>query len=178
MKFIKLVFILCITLVFTNCSEETTTTNLPFTLSTANIAGTYNISTYNSDIVNTVVTQDATVTVSNAKNVGDTFKVDFTLNANGTYTAEGRYRVLGTVTPVGKDPIPSSDIIVFSDAGDFNVNVADGIIDFTSTTGEFLEDEFSFIAFNENSFSLTQQTEEVDAQITAVINTTISFERK
>lgn len=177
MKIFKIVFALIIALNLSSCGDDSTT-ELPFTLSVSNIAGTYNISSYNSDIVNTVVTQDATVTVSNAKKVGDTFQVNFTLNANGTYTAEGRYRIIGTVTPVGKNPIVTPDIIVFSDSGDFSVNIADGTINFNSTTDEFLKGELRFVSFNESSFSLTQQTEEIDAQITAAINTTISFERK
>lgn len=178
MKLMKFVFVLCIALSFTSCSEETNPPSVPFTLSVDNLAGTYNISAYNSDIVNTVIIQDATVNVSNAKKVGDTFQVDFILKNDGTYTAEGRYRIIGTVTPVGQNSIVTPDIIVFSDSGTFTINIADGLINFNATTNEFLKGELSFVAFNENSFSLTQQTEVVDAQITSTANTTISFVRQ
>ena len=65
------------------------------------MAGDYDITVLNIDIETTAEVAGVAVTISNTAIVGDTFQVDVIINANGTYSASGQYRVVSTVTPVG-----------------------------------------------------------------------------
>ena len=58
-----------------------------------------------SDIETSTVVANVSVVVANASLVGDTFQVDVVINADGTFTAGGQYRVVSTITPVGTPAI-------------------------------------------------------------------------
>jgi hypothetical protein len=183
MKLLKYFLVLFISISITSCSDSTS--EAPFTLSSANIAGTYNI---NSLSLNTKVTSSTNVagvevpfTVATSKSTGDTFGVTFILNENGTYTVSGQYRVVSVVTPAVGDTVTNNEIIRFPDAGDsgtYNLNTADNTITFTSASGDFLEGTLNIVAFNETTVSLTQELEEVVDAITTNINANISFVRQ
>jgi hypothetical protein len=177
MKLFKKLLVVLFVVFIASCSSNDTTNEI-YNLTNANIAGTYNIGSLNIDLKATAITSGVPVTISTAKNIGDTFQVDFVMNVNGTYTASGQYRVVTTVTPITGAPITNSEIVVFSDSGSYNVNATTNEIGFTSKTDEFLDGTFKVTVFNENTFTLTQEFEEVDGSITTNGDAEVSFVRK
>jgi hypothetical protein len=176
MKNLKFILFLLVSAIILSCSDDNS--EPPFILSNANIAGTYNISSLSIDAKATAVTSGIPVTISNATTVGDTFQFNFVLNANGNYTASGQYRILSTVTPIGSSPITDISIINTDDSGTYQINSSNNTITFTSSTGDFIEGTLNVVIFNENTFSLAQEIEEVDGPITNTINASISFTRQ
>lgn len=183
MKYLKILLIAFISISITSCSDSN---DAPvFVLSNATIAGTYNMSNFNTDVdLSTEVRPGLSATFSTIKVVGDTFQVDFVLNESGTYTIEGQYRIVTTVTTVSggnQDVTPS--IVNFTDSGTFNINSTNNTITFASSKDDFLGSEyldktFTISVFNENSFTITQQGEEFVDPITTKVNGTVSFTRK
>lgn len=177
MKLIKYILILFIATTFTNCGSNDSEPTL--TLSTANIAGTYNISNLNTEaVLTTEVTPGVPVTISTIKIKGDTFQIDFVLNASGSYSASGQYRIETTVIPVSGSQTVTASIVNFSDSGTFNVNTTNSTITFTSSKGDFLSGTFKVVTFNESTFTLTQESEEFNDPIKTVLNSNFSFIRK
>lgn len=184
MKIFKFILVLFVTVSITSCSDETS--EPPYTLSNANIAGTYNI---NNLSINTKVTSSTIVagvevpfTVATSKSTGDIFKVTFILKSNGTYTVNGSYTITSIVTPAVGNPISSDDIIRFPDAGDsgtYKLDTIDNTITFTSSSsGDFLEGTLNVVTFNETTISLSQELEEIEDAITTEFNSNISFIRE
>lgn len=174
MKLFKFILVLCISVSITSCNDNTAEPD--FLLSNANIAGTYTIKSLSSTAKATAITSGIPVTISNATIIGDTFTdFSFTLNANGSYTASGPYRITTTVTPVGSNAITDISILTIEDAGTFQINTIENTITFTSNSGDFIEGTLNVITFNETTLSLSQETEEVEDPITTEIKTNITF---
>lgn len=176
MKFFKYVIILFISVSLVNCSKDST--EPPFVLSNANLAGTYNINSLSVNIKATAITSGIPVTISRATNVGSVFQFDFILNANGSYTASGQYVLDTSVTPTGSSPITNTSIINIDDSGTYQINTTTNTITFTSSKGDFIEGAMNVVVFNETTVSLTQETEEFEDPITTEIDANISFVRK
>ena len=177
MKLLKSLFFLCIAISLSNCSSDNSSPVI-FTLSNANVAGTYNIGSLNVDLRATALTAGIPVLVSTAKNTGDTFQIDFIINTNGNYTAKGQYRVVSVVTPVTGSPVTTNTILDINDSGTYQVSTTNNTISFTSTTDDFLSGTFKVVTFNDNTISLSQESEEVDGPITTALDANISFVRK
>ena len=180
MKFLKYVLILLISVSITSCGDESS--DPPFMLSAANIAGSYAINSFSIDTKVTSVTEVSGVsvpfTVATSTSTGDTFQVDFVLNVNGTYTASGLYRIVSVVTPTVGSQLTNSEIISFTDSGSYQLNTTNNTLTIISSTGDFIEGTMDIVTFNETTVSLSQETEvELDA-ITTEINARISFIRK
>ncbi len=182
MKLFKILLVLFISVSISSCSDNSS--EPIFVLSNANIAGSYNMSSFNTDVdLSTEVKPGLSATFSTIKVVGDTFQVDFVLNASGTYTIAGQYRIVTTVTTVSggnQDVTPS--IVDFNDSGTFNINSTNNTITFTSSKDDFLGSEyldktFNVSAFNENFFTITQEGEKLVDPITTTVNGTVSFTR-
>lgn len=192
MKFFKCILILFISASITSCGDDSS--EPPFVLSNANIAGNYNMSSFNTDVdLSTEVTPGVKATFSTIKLVGDIFQVDFVLTSNGSYTASGQYSVTSTVTATGSSPVTNQSIINFSDSGTFNVNTANNTITFNSSNGDFLGSDFiknnfnvnifnnntfNITVFNENGFKVAQEVEEVVNPIITEVSAVIGFVKK
>ena len=104
-------------------------------MSNDNIAGTYNINSFNIETNVTSVTDVAGVevpfTVDTSTSEGDTFQVIFVLNANGSYTASGQYRVVSVVIPAVGSQFTNTEIIDFTDSGSYSLNTVNNTITFT-----------------------------------------------
>jgi hypothetical protein len=183
MKLLKYFLVLFISITITSCSDSSS--EPPYTLSNANIAGTYNIKSLslNTEVTSSTIVAGVEVpfTVASSESTGDTFGVTFVLNTSGSYTVSGQYRIVSVVTPAVGDTVTNNEIIRFPDAGDsgtYNINTTDNTITFTSASGDFLEGTLTVIAFNETTVSLSQELEEVEDAITTKINANISFVRQ
>jgi hypothetical protein len=175
MKILKFIFFLCVVTSITSCDDDETAPNFP--LSSANLVGNYemnNLEAQGSE--DATSSSGATVNLTNTSTVGDTFQLDFALNANGTYTASGQYRTVSTITPNGGTPSEESAIIVINATGSYQLN-SDNTITFNPQTGDFFEGIFTIKTFNETSVILGQDQEEVQGNTTFTAKVTVGFIR-
>ena len=177
MKTLKLILFAVITSTILSCADNSTEPEL--ILSNESLAGNYDIAVLDSDLETSTVVADVPVTVANASLVGDTFQVDVIINADGTFSAGGQYRVVTTITPVGTAPITETEIITFDpSSGSYILNTLQNTITFSSQDMSLLEGTFNVIVFNETTFTLNQQVEETLGDLTVKANVNLSLERK
>ena len=177
MKTLKFILFAVISLTILSCADNSTEPEL--ILSNESLAGNYNVTVLDSDIETSTIVANVPVTVANARLVGDTFQVDVVINADGTFSAGGQYRVVSTITPVGTPPITETEILTFeSTSGSYILNTLDNTITFSSQDVSLLEGTFNVIVFNETTFTLNQQVEEIVGDLTVRANVNLSLERK
>ncbi len=177
MKLTKLLLSLCFAIAMSSCSNNDEKI-IALDLTTTNVAGTYIVSELNADIVNTAVTQGATVTISTATKIGDTFQVDLVLNNNGTFTANGQYRVVTKVTDASGGVTETPKIVNVNNSGTYSVNTTNRTINFSAINDDLLNGRLNVNFFNETTLTLTQELEEVVGGITTKTKSNIIFKRK
>ena len=96
MKTLKFILFAVISSTILSCADNSTEPEL--ILSNESLAGNYNVTVLDSDIETSTIVANVPVTVANASLVGDTFQVDVVINADGTFSAGGQYRVVSTIT--------------------------------------------------------------------------------
>jgi hypothetical protein len=177
MKTLKLILFAVITSTILSCADNSTEPEI--ILSNESLAGNYDVAVLDSDLETSTVVADVPVTVANASLVGDTFQVDVIINADGTFSAGGQYRVVTTITPVGTAPITETEIITLDpSSGSYILNTLQNTITFSSQDMSLLEGTFNVIVFNETTFTLNQQVEETLGDLTVKANVNLSLERK
>jgi hypothetical protein len=177
MKTLKLILFAVITSTILSCADNSTEPEI--ILSNESLAGNYDVAVLDSDLETSTVVADVPVTVANASLVGDTFQVDVIINADGTFSAGGQYRVVTTLTPVGTAPITETEIITLDpSSGSYILNTLQNTITFSSQDMSLLEGTFNVIVFNETTFTLNQQVEETLGDLTVKANVNLSLERK
>ena len=177
MNKLKYILFAVITSTILSCADNSTEPEL--ILSNESLAGNYDITVLNSDIETSTVVANVPVTVANASLVGDTFQVDVVINADGTFSAGGQYRVVSTITPVGSDAITETEILTFEQTdGTYTLNTLENTITFSSQDVSLIEGTFNVIVFNETTFTLNQQVEEIVGDLTVRANVNLSLERK
>ena len=111
------------------------------------------------------------------------------MNSDGTYSLTGLFRVVSSISIVGgTNPTVPPLGINFNNSGNFSINNLKNTITFNSKSGNFLdlsslelpsfEPVFNVTVFNENSYSITQEAENVNDKIKIKTNSKISFIRK
>ena len=179
MKFLKILITLFIPVLLVNCSSDAEEPTI--ILSKNNIAGSYSITNLNTDIKVTSVTDVGGVSVpldvATSTSNGDTFQIDFKLEKDGSFKAEGQFRTISTVTPVIGNPVTDTSILVIDSSGTFDIDTTNNTIVFSSSVGEFLTGTFDVVTFNETSLVLYQEAEETEDAVTTEMKTSISFKR-
>lgn len=177
MNKLKYILFAVITSTILSCADNSTEPEL--ILSNESLAGNYDITVLNSDIETSTIVANVPVTVANASLVGDTFQVDVVINADGTFSAGGQYRVVSTITPVGSDAITETEILTFEQTdGTYTLNTLENTITFSSQDVSLIEGTFNVIVFNETTFTLNQQVEEIVGDLTVRANVNLSLERR
>ena len=177
MNKLKYILFAVITSTILSCADNSTEPEL--ILSNESLAGNYDITVLNSDIETSTVVANVPVTVANASLVGDTFQVDVVINADGTFSAGGQYRVVSTITLVGSDAITETEILTFEQTdGTYTLNTLENTITFSSQDVSLIEGTFNVIVFNETTFTLNQQVEEIVGDLTVRANVNLSLERR
>ena len=177
MNKLKYILFAVITSTILSCADNSTEPEL--ILSNESLAGNYDITVLNSDIETSTVVANVPVTVANTSLVGDTFQVDVVINADGTFSAGGQYRVVSTITPVGSDAITETEILTFEQTdGTYTLNTLENTITFSSQDVSLIEGTFNVIVFNETTFTLNQQVEEIVGDLTVRANVNLSLERR
>ena len=179
MKFLKIIIVLFISTLITNCSNDSEEPTI--ILSNANIAGVFSITNLNVDTKVTSKTEVGGVMVpldvATTTSIGDTFQIDFELTENEMFTVAGQYRATSTVTPAGGNSVTNTSILVVDSSGTFEIDITNNTIKFGSSVGDFINGTFKIITFNETSLVLSQEAEEIIEPITTEIKTTIHFKR-
>lgn len=176
MKLLKFILVLFISASITSCSDNNSG-GPSFLLSNDNLAGTYNIKSFSAKAKVTSVISGLPITV-NSSSTGDTFQVDFIIDADGSYTIAGQYRIETVLTTIGSKPVTNLEILVVDDAGTYQIDSINGSITFTSSKGDLLKGTLNIVTFNETTINLTQEVEETAGETTATINANFSFIRK
>lgn len=179
MKNLKFILLVCISSILLNCGDSNS--GIPaFTLSNANIAGTYIISSIEGEENDTATTNSgAVVTVFTSTITADSFDdMSFTLNSNGTYEASGEYRIVIKETPNGGATTTDTEIIVFDTTGTYSINNATNTITFNPSNDEFIDGLFEVITFNENTVTMTQEDIDVDGGITTTSKVRMTIVRQ
>ena len=179
MKLSKIIIILIISVLVINCDNDSKEPTI--ILSNTNIAGSYSITSLNTEMKVTSVTQVGGVSVpldvATASNNGDTFQIDFQLEENGSFKAIGQFRMISKVTPAIGNPETETVILDIDTSGTFDVDTTNNTINFSSSVGDFLSGTFDIVTFNETSLVLYQEAEETEDSITTEMEATISFVR-
>lgn len=126
MKITKMLLVMFLAVAAVSCNKDDNGPE-PFTLSNANISGTYKITSLNIRMDQTF-TINGTPIQSVTTVVGDTFQVNTVLSTNGTYASTGNYRITTTVVTNGGEPTTETSIITANDTGTFTVNSSDNTI--------------------------------------------------
>ena len=181
MKLLKFIFFSSFLLLIISCNDDNADTT-PFILSNENIVGTYNISELNIKTKVTSTTDVAGVpvpfTVATSISNGDIFQFAFVLNSDGTFSASGQFVIKTEVTPATGDVVTNQEILNNTNSGTYTLNSENAKITFVSSIGDFLEGTYNILLFNETTFSLNQEIEQLSGAITNEINTSISFIRE
>lgn len=151
-----------------------------FTLTNANIAGTYKFSSIETEEKETATGSSGTmVDISTSKGIAKTFDdVAFVFNANGSYTASGKFVFEKTITPNGGSPTKDDEIIVFNASGTYVINTLNSTITFNQTTGDFIDEQFKVVTFSQKNITITQSDVDVDGPITTTNKLSIGLVRQ
>lgn len=178
MKNLKFILMLGIGITIMSCGDAIS--EAPFTFSTENIAGSYDIASINAEEEETATSgSGAVVNVSTTTFIGDSFDdINFVMNANGTYTASGKYRVVITETPNGGTPVKDFEIIVFQSNGSYQINNIENTITFSPNNGSFIEGLFTVVTFTKTTINMVQEKTTINGGITTTLEKTIRLKRK
>lgn len=149
---ILLIFILTISVL--SCKKDDNGGVTAFLLTNENLAGIHAL-TFLSIIIDQTFEINGIPVTSHTTAVGDTFQVLFIFTENGTYTAEGEFRITTTTTVAGQTQT-ETEIIVLDDNGTYQLNTNAQTITINGG-GEFGSGVFDVTLFNETEFRLTQE---------------------
>jgi hypothetical protein len=179
MKFFELILVLFFTISITSCSSNDDTPAL--TLSVANVASSYNITSYNIEEVETATSSTGSVTtLSTITKVGKTFQeIDMTLNVNMSFTTEGKHAFDRTINPTPSSGKPD-DLIIDLDGitGSYQLNTSENTISFTTNSDEFINGTFDIVSYTETTLNLIQEKVTTNGGISVTTNTKINFTKK
>lgn len=177
MKNLKYILVLFLSVSFFSCSDDSSS-EPPFILSNANIAGSYIINNLSISTDITTSSNGIPIKVATASTQGDLFKVDVELLTNGTYTMKGSYTTVYKLTPVAGNAVETRDIINIDNSGDFTINAVDETITFSNALIKDLTGTLEVKVFNKTSFSLFQEIDVPVAGNVEKISTNIGFTRQ
>lgn len=159
MRHLFIFFCLCFASIFISCGDGNENSEL--LLTNSNIAGTFTIESLTGEENETATsTTGAVVDLATSFLLGDTFQVNLTINANGTYAIEGLYREVKTTTPNGGSTSEITSILTTDTTGNYQLNGIENTITFTANTGAFLVGTYTVNTLSQNRLSISKNSEE------------------
>jgi len=152
MKLSKIFLVLTLALAIVSCKNDDDGV-VQFSLTNANLAGMHDLTFFELNADGTADVGGIPVPV-NLTAVGDTFQVVFDFNENGTYTAQGQYRVVTTISVAGVSET-DEEIFVLDETGTYNTNANNQTLTI-SGDGNLGEGVFNVTLFNETELRMTQ----------------------
>lgn len=154
MKLSKILLILILAATVVSCNKKDDDGDGGFTLSLANLAGTYDLTFLNVTIESVQEVAGIPVT-STVTAVGSVFQVEVIFTENGTYSAEGQYLLTTTVT-VGGQTETDEEIFVINENGTYTLDANSETIQM-SGAGDFANGTLDITLFNETQLRLSQE---------------------
>ena len=170
---ILLIFLLVTSLL--SCKKDDNGNVTVFLLNNENLAGTHAL-TFLSVVIDQTFEINGIPVTSHTTVVGDTFQVLFIFAANGTFTAEGEFRVTITTTVAGQSET-ETEIIVLDENGTYQLNTNAQTITIDGG-GEFGNGTFDVVLFNETEFRITQELSEDNNNIITDTQSELRFVRQ
>lgn len=177
MKLKNYLFIFVATLALVSCkSDDDNNQDTTFLLNSTNLAGTYELTFLESIEEETFLVNNVPVE-SRITTVGDTFQVDFVVNANGTFSTSGEYRSTETTVVGQADPVIDTEIILLNETGTYVLNANNETLSLTST-GDNESIQYSITTFNENEVRLLYEFSEIVNDLPYSTSTEIHLRRQ
>ncbi|SRX52431.1 hypothetical protein [Aequorivita sp. CIP111184] len=181
MKLTKLIFLFVLSIAAISCSKDDDNPTPPYTLSSSNFVGTYNLNFFEEKVIETVTFANGTTSTSTSVNLGSIFtQTKYVFSADGSFTSSGNYvTTLTTVqadgTTVQNDPISLS----LNNSGNYSLNVASGIVilNYTGGSNNGSTDIFAISNYTESSMSLLSEIEVTSGNSRTVTTKELKFTR-
>ena len=172
MKTLKtLLFLVLMTTILASCKKDDNGVT-EFVLNNENLSGIYELTFFRSTTVETTNINGLDI-VSTITNTGDTFEVDYTFTPNGSYSAEGLYRIVFTTVVNGE--------LTEEDAFIVTVNIQNGSYSTTSSSAILVLDgaDYEVSFFSESELRITlEEIRTFPNGDTEVYNEELRFIRK
>lgn len=179
MKLFKLLAILFISVSIVSCGGDDSPS---FDLSTANLAGTYDLTAFESESVTQITASGSTIELGRETGFGDSFDDAELIFSGNRFTFTGDYRIVSETIKNG-ETTEDTDIINLDDNGTFSLDLTDKEITFNG--GENLNGVYNVDVFTSEKLVITiqgsQPAEMVDGDDsvgTVISTTTFTFEKK
>ncbi|WP_296633899.1 hypothetical protein [Polaribacter sp.] len=174
MKTIKLIVCFCVTIALTSCGDDNENSDL--LLTNSNLAGNYTIENLTGEENETATsTSGAIVDLATSTIVGNTFKVELLINANGTYSISGPYVEVKNTTPNGGPNTETTDIPTTDTNGTYQLNGIENTITFTAENGNFLSGTYNVNTLTQNRFIISKNSLEPRGSNTITSKIIIDF---
>lgn len=153
MKIFKLFFLFTLAVTVTSCSSDDDGSAV-IELTVANVTGTYDITFFQSSIIETETGPNGTQVMNESSTaLGDSFtNAILVLNADGTYESSGSLRITTTTTTDNGETIMDSETDTLDAEGNFSINTQSNTIT--------LDDEV-FNVSDFNGVNMTIRSEQV-----------------
>lgn len=175
MRSTRILLIVLLVISVLSCKKDDDGSITVFLLNNENLAGTHAL-TFLSVVIDQTFDINGIPVTSHTTVVGDTFQVLFVFAVNGTYTAEGEFRVTITTTVAGQSET-ETEIVVLDENGTYQLNANAQTITIDGG-GEFGNGTFDVILFNETEFRITQELTDDSNNIITDTDTELRFVRQ
>ncbi len=141
MKLTKLIFLFALTIATVSCSKNDDNDNYvpdPYRLTISNFVDTYKLKFLELKVVETITFGNGTTSTSSSTTVGSVFQnVSFVFNSNNSYTANGLFNTVTTVTNADGSTIVGDTVIVnLDESGTYTLNTTNSKLTVTDSNGK------------------------------------------
>lgn len=178
MKISRILLVLIVTVSVLSCKKSDDDTGpAAYTLSTANFVDTYSMNFLKIIAAETITFSNGSTSTSTTTTVGSVFQdVNYTFNANGTYTATGLYNTQKTVVQADGTVVEGSTMIENAMGnGTYNLNVASKVLILTDQDNNV--SVYEIMLYSETEMRLIGEGEVTVGNSYTTINTDVRFTR-
>ena len=154
MKLSKIFLLFILSIAAVSCSKDDDNNVEPYKLSSTNFVDTYKLKFLELKIVETITFNNGTTSTSSSSTVGSVFQnVNFVFNSNDSYTANGLFNTVTTVTNAdGTITVGDTVIVSLDETGTYSLNTTNSKLTLTDSDGEVAA--FEIRDYNETGMTL------------------------